>query len=58
MLRAVQKALAMWKDPSNASGGVPKVLVGADMGSFEELGGAVSLLGGLGLAGGSGGAWN
>ena len=45
----------MWEDPSNAFGGDSKVLVGADMGSFEKLGGVVGLLGGLVLAGGSGG---
>ena len=55
MSRAIQKASAIWEDPSNASGGDPKVLVGADIGDFEELEGAVSLLRGLVLAGGGGG---
>ena len=55
MLRAVQKTSAMWKDPSNASGGDPKVLVGVDIGVFEDLREAIDLLGGLVLAGGSGG---
>ena len=56
MLRAIQKASAMWQDPSNASRGDLKVLMGVNIGGFEKLEGATGLLKGLVLVSGNGDA--